>query len=69
MGAQYIEQLRAETEKGHPDDALVGVPVGMIRSIVRDLTTAQAIATRAKWDNGNFLYDADLKYPAAQVTS
>jgi hypothetical protein len=32
-----LEQLAALTKAGHPDSALVGVPVSMIREIERDL--------------------------------
>ncbi|MEH3098861.1 hypothetical protein [Sphingomonas adhaesiva] len=35
-----LDQLRRITEAGHPDNALVGVPISMVREIERRLRLA-----------------------------
>jgi hypothetical protein len=33
--ASALEQMRRAIEAGHPEDALVGVPISLVREIVR----------------------------------
>ncbi len=41
-----LDQLRRITEAGHPDTALVGIPVSMIREIEQRLRRALDAATQ-----------------------